>query len=289
VRVEFEKAQHQGSRKEQQDAYGIYEMNELSSHYGLLAVLADGMGGMAMGKECAEKAVTSFFNSYCKKSEDEAIPEALERSINECNKSVYDMSDSVGLGQEAGSTLVASVIYKRFLYWVSVGDSHIYLYRNNILKQVNKDHNLRTRLESLAASGQISLSDIDNGHNPEALTSYIGIKDLSEIDLSDSPLFLRSGDIVLLCSDGLYKTIDESQITEILSSNIKGMADELINNVMEKKNPYQDNITVLLLKFKGEPETILVKNTHKKNEIGIKDKTKNNILTNIFKKITKNQ
>ena len=83
--------QAQGSRKEQQDSYGILHKKDKNfiSHAGVLAIVADGMGGLAQGREASQIAVKSFIKAYEEKLPTETVDSALLRSLHSCNREVF--------------------------------------------------------------------------------------------------------------------------------------------------------------------------------------------------------
>ena len=120
-------AQHIGNRRDQQDDFGFSDMEdaEFTAHGGVIAVLADGMGGMAMGKEAGRTGVRTMLKTYGAKLPEETISQALKRALLRANQAVFDMADAQGLAEDAGATLIAAVIYQEMLCWISVGDSRI--------------------------------------------------------------------------------------------------------------------------------------------------------------------
>lgn len=260
MRVEISTAQDRGARKEQQDSFGLFDFSgEGGDESALLAVLADGMGGMAMGRECSELAVSAFIKSFAQRKEGAAIAEALKEALKSANSEVYHMADKAGVAEGTGSTLIAAVVQRHLLYWISVGDSHIYLFSEGKMTLLNEEHNVGGRLKKLAESGNISEeeSKLYFG-NMEALTSFIGISELSEIDSSQRPVMLKEKDVVLLCSDGLFKFVPEEEIVAILLKGGAEAAKELVKCAVDKKNPGQDNVTVTVICYKGEPKTVYI-------------------------------
>jgi len=99
-------AQHIGSRREQQDALTLYTFPDST----ILAVLADGMGGMAHGEKASRVAIDAFLSAYRQKSADESIPEALDRAIRSTNDAVFQLALVLGSAEDMGTTLVAVVL-----------------------------------------------------------------------------------------------------------------------------------------------------------------------------------
>ena len=147
----------------------------------------------------------------------------------------------------AGATLCGVVIKDWLLNWISVGDSHIYLYRKGRVCRLNKEHNLSATIDRLVASGKLSKADALGMYNRHALTSYIGIDTLSEIDYSVAPIPLQSGDSIMLCSDGLYRDLSLREMARILKYADEDVAEKFIKKVLKKKKKNQDNITVMVI------------------------------------------
>ena len=87
--------------------------------------------------------------------------------------------------------------------------------------------------------------------NGDALTSYIGVGGLSQLDITDVPLPLEDDDTVLLCSDGLYRTLTDAEIHGILcqAAPPKAAAQNLISSALKKELPHQDNLTAIVIRY----------------------------------------
>lgn len=234
-------AQHIGNRDEQQDYFAYSDLfnKEEQKKIGMVAVLSDGMGGMSNGRKASHRATDVFLNSY-RVSKIQNIRERLVMSAQKAN-------DAVKLLGGAGSTIIVTVIKDWNLYWLSIGDSRIYLYRNGNLLRLNKEHNYESVLSDMVLRGEISVEEAINNPNRQALTSYLGINDLEEIDINAHDVPLCSGDSILLCSDGLYKALSDDEIAEIIGSADDDVCEVMVNSAMSKNIRTQDNITVMLL------------------------------------------
>jgi len=245
--------QHIGARGSQQDAFGFSDKDDLAfvAHGGVLAVVADGMGGMANGGEASHLAVRVFLHAYMAKQADETVHTAMLRALDEANQAVITLSHQVG-EENVGTTLVAAVIHGDALHWVSVGDSRLYLWRNGQLTQLSEDHIYANDLDRDAASGNISREDAENHPERHSLTSYLGLTPLDVMDhnLKSFPLLPR--DRLLLCSDGLYAALEEIEIAPICDREVQQTAEELVALVLAKDRPGQDNLTVAILACESE-------------------------------------
>ena len=244
--------QHIGDRSSQQDAFGFSDKDDLAFvvHGGVLAVVADGMGGMAYGGESSHLAVQVFLRSYMAKHADESVSMALLQALDDANQAVVRLSQDVG-AENVGTTLVAAVVHEDALYWVSVGDSRLYLLRFGQLTQLTKDHVFANELDRDAASGLISLKDAQSHPERGALTSYLGLPELDEIDQNPQPFLLLADDKVLLCSDGLYAALTAHEIAASFEGNTQQLAEALVTMVLSKERPEQDNLTVAILAIFG--------------------------------------
>jgi protein phosphatase len=242
-------SRHLGSRKEQQDDFGFSYMGNpiFVRHGGVLAVVVDGMGGMAMGKEAGYAGKMTMLHEYQEKSVDESIPMALQRSLFTANAAVVSLASASGKENLVGTTLVAAVVHHGRLHWIAAGDSRIYLYRSRTLTQLTQDHVYGRVLDAQAAQGEISSEEAQSHPNRDALTSGLGWEPLEEVDQSDAPLTLVEGDRVLLCSDGIYKTLLESEMARMLFGHPQQAADALIQAALSKHRPSQDNMTAVIL------------------------------------------
>jgi len=242
-------AQHIGEREEQQDAYGFSSLDDEDAimRHGVLAVLADGMGGYAMGKEAGQLAVQTMLNEYIAKSAEESIPQALEQSLHLANQAVYEMALSHELEWSVGTTLIATVIHQGELYWISAGDSRIYLFRGGVLMPLTRDHIYANRLKEHVLAGNLTQEEADLHPERHLLTSYLGIPRITEIDANQEPLLLVTGDLVILCSDGLYDDLSDKLLEEASCLYPPLAAAFILQHVLAGQRPYQDNATIAIL------------------------------------------
>ena len=168
-------------------------------------------------------------------------------SVYRANESVYN-AFAGKTGELAGTTLVAASVLPDGLRFVSVGDSHIYLFRKGKLYQLNRDHNYFSELLEEVKAGRMTMEEARSHPERAHLTSFVGLEELELVDYNVSPVPLRPGDRVLLCSDGLFKTLSLQEMTEILASSRGfGAQEELLAAVRQKAKRKQDNVTVVLL------------------------------------------
>jgi serine/threonine protein phosphatase PrpC len=243
-------AQHIGTRAEQQDDFGFSRLDhrDFIAHGGVLAAVTDGMGGMAMGQEASRVAKEALLRAYMAKQPQESIPRALERALRAANEAVLALAQQAGATVGAlGTTLVAAVVKDHELYWVSVGDSRLYLFRRGSLTPLTEDHDYGKKLEKLVAAGKMGSEEAQSHPQRRALTSYLGLPQLTDVDHNLRPLALAEGDRVLLCSDGLYRTLSEEEVAAVLPREPQAAATALVEQILDKGRPRQDNVTVAIL------------------------------------------
>ena len=249
MRIRPGNAQHIGSRNQQQDSFAFTHIEDalLVRRAGVLAVLADGMGGLAMGKEASDCAVKATLSLHKTVQRETSPTEILQRAVESANMDVLTMARKAGVEGEAGSTLVAAIVKDNKLYWTSVGDSRIYLYRSGELVQLTTEQNLATELLQRVADGRMSIEEARSHPDRAALTNFIGNPEIKPADSSLHPLPIFDGDWIVLCSDGLFGTLTDDEIREALSGNPNDSCERLIQKVVSRNKPHQDNTTVAIL------------------------------------------
>lgn len=234
-----------GKRKSQQDSFAVSDTGEeLCSKKGLFAIVADGMGGLSDGDKVSSMVTLSFFRDF-HETEFSNPADALLTMLQHANDEVNNF-----LGNkitQSGSTLVAGIIKDYKLYWISVGDSHIYHYRNGNLMQLNREHTYRHELDAKAANGEISRETALNDPQRNALTSYIGMGRLEQIDRNVTPLNLCKGDRILFMSDGVFGTLGDEAIAQAMSMPVEESINIMDDWIKATNKSNQDNYTAVIL------------------------------------------
>ena len=236
--------QGQGDRERQEDSFALVNpaQGELRDRQGLLALVADGMGGMEDGKAASQWAAERFLQLF-QEREREDIPSWFYRSAHAISDSVFQ-----SFGGRSGTTLVAVHIREGLLHWLSVGDSGIFLMRNGGVFQLNREHTCLNQLflqelEREVIDKERAISDPD----APRLTSFVGIDRLTEVDLNLRPMELQRGDVLLLCSDGISGVLTPPELMECMSLEPEEGCALLERMVLEKNVMGQDNYTGVLI------------------------------------------
>lgn len=236
-----------GTRQYQQDYAGIY--SDSSEVFG---IICDGMGGLSGGERASKTAADLFIQDYLKGNKGLEPTEFLMREAGIMDRAVAGLRDEKGKLLNAGTTVVAVIVRGNRFYWLSVGDSRIYLIRGRQIKPLTRDHNYRLTLTAQLRDGVISKEQFEaeaKSRQAEALISYLGMDGLDLTDVK-GPMMLEDGDILLLCSDGVYKSLDDSQIHAMVRDNDISMelaARRLLDMALFMAHGGQDNTTAVLI------------------------------------------
>ena len=231
-----------GARDNQQDSYCVCGGKKAA-----LAVVADGMGGLSNGAEISG-IVTYVFKEDFYKLKNSQIPETtLMNMVRSANEQACSFIKTSG-GEMSGSTVVAVYIKEDELYFIAVGDSRIYLMREGGLIQLNREHIYAYELDSMVINGFMSMESALNNRERKSLTSYIGMGELRQIDRNLEPIRLRTGDRLLIASDGVFGTLNtEEMISALLLDDSQSAAETLLDLIEEKAKVRQDNATAVVL------------------------------------------
>ncbi|MBV7494678.1 protein phosphatase 2C domain-containing protein [Pseudomonas sp. PDM24] len=205
-----------------------------------LWVVADGMGGHAAGDYVSSLIVDSLRNVAVGRSLDEYVA-ALKTDLLRVNAAVREETANRGVTM-MGSTVV--VLAARGLRGVCLwaGDSRLYRLRDGLLESISRDHSY---VQDLQDSGLLSEAEARVHPRANIVTRAIGVE--AQLKLAMIDLLLMPGDSYLLCSDGLTKTVEDHEISEVLSHDEPGeIASSLVSLGLMRGAP--DNITVIVVK-----------------------------------------
>lgn len=242
LRIEVKYRSECGQRAIQQDSIGWSRLERYETH-GFLAVLSDGMGGMKNGEIYSEIAVKEMLKHFRREDVNEDMVLRLVECYAQARRAARDRCP-VPEEPEGGATVVAVCIQDGRCAFLSVGDSRLYLWRGGALVQLNREQTLGVLLDENAAMGYIPREYVKSELR-DAIENNICEPDIKRCDLPIRPFALTNGDILLLMSDGVSHTLTDREIAEALK-NLKGNASDAIERaVTKKKNPKQDNYTIL--------------------------------------------
>ncbi len=210
-----------------------------------LFIVADGMGGHQAGDVASKLGTDTFVSAYKNyRNQSKDIVESLRLAIEEANKKILELALRDNDKRGMGTTFTAIVLKDYVGYIVHIGDSRIYIIRNNKMQKLTKDH---TFVEKMLEEGKISKSDARNHPQKNILYMSLGVREYLTPQIIENLQF-EDGDILLLCSDGLTNMIEDKTIKEIIySTDIDSAVNLLID--LANRNGGTDNITLEVIQF----------------------------------------
>ena len=235
-----------GSRARQEDSFTFVNAMDVTQmrENGLLAIMADGMGGMQDGKAASETAIASLRADFQAMDRSGDIPGQLRESALRASERVYGL-----LGGEGGSTLIQCLFYREQLWFACVGDSALFLLRDGELCTLNRQHNvLHERYLDTIRARRMDPSYARDDPEKHALTQFLGMYGMDEVDVLLHSLPLHDGDRFLLCSDGVADMVPKDLLQQCMENESPDAVCASIEQaVLAANNPYQDNYTALFV------------------------------------------
>jgi len=235
-----------GSRKVNQD--------RVAYTYGrdtLLLVVADGMGGHAGGEIAAQIAVRLFIERF----QQEAKPvlknplKFLQDTLLRAHAALGSYANQFSMLETPRTTCVAVIVQAGHAYWAHVGDSRFYLFRQGGLIASTKDH---SKVQYLVDQGVIGAHEVSEHPDRNKIFSCLGGLVDPVIDLSRrTPL--RGGDILVLCTDGMWSVMPPSEIATYLTSTpILKTAPQMLREAEKRGGPDGDNLSLIAVRWGAE-------------------------------------
>lgn len=227
-------------RKRQLNQDYIYITENPIGNLPNLFIVADGMGGHKAGDYASDLAVETVMKEV--EASPEKNPEKiLNHAISRANQVLRERARQDFALNGMGTTLVAATCMGRFLEVANVGDSRLYVIGDEIT-QITEDHSL---VEEMVRMGGIDREEARNHPDKNIITRAVGARDDVEVDFFSREL--QTGDMVLLCSDGLTNMVDDETICRVLKNgkSLRDRVEELVQ--MANINGGRDNISVIVI------------------------------------------
>ena len=206
-----------------------------------LWVVADGRGGHEAG-EVASEMITASLGRLDVNQPLSDVVDTIEDTLLEVHHKIRTYSRTHCEGRTMGSTVVSFFVRENVGVCLWAGDSRLYRYRNQTLEQVSDDH---SQVNEMLSRGMISEQEAQNHPASNVITRAVGASETLYIDVT--LVELQSNDIYLLCSDGLYGAIDETEIAGLLSGgDVEAATHLLIDRSLQAGA--RDNVTVIAVK-----------------------------------------
>ncbi len=242
VEIEAYSYTHVGKvRDDNQDAVRLCDpVDELTIADGHLYGIADGMGGYAHGGVASSLALETFFETFYA-ANGVAPSQKLRVGIQNANLSVYQTSQRLKAGR-MGTTLTAVNIVGRKLHIAHVGDSRAYLIRDRESMCLTNDH---TQVGELVRMKVLSPEKVRTHSQRSKLEKCLGMELFVQPDIFNVPV--KPGDIVVLCSDGVWAMIQDDEFAKIItdSKDPEKLCKYIVELAMERES--DDNLSIIIL------------------------------------------
>lgn len=219
---------------------------EGKTRFGLLAVVCDGMGGHAGGKEASALASATVFEEVEAAPEGESPASALKRAIEIANRKVYALGQS-GMHGRPGSTIVSLLFHTGGAEVAHVGDSRIYLVRGVECMQITRDH---SAVQLMVDAGVLTPEQAKVHPEANKITRALGIEAEVEVELRPHAFPYAPGDTFVLCSDGLSDLLEPDDFVRLVGGVPLAQAAGQLVDLANARGGH-DNITALLVRAKG--------------------------------------
>lgn len=251
MKFETGKTNRLGNRNINQDRFAIIERPSA-----ILLLLADGMGGYKGGEFAANMFILKMIEAFNNTSMPiQDIDTFFNNAFEYAHLSIIDIGNQQTPPIQPRSTGVACLIQNGSATWAHVGDSRVYLFRNNQLFTRTRDH---STVEELIQKGDLKEEKRLSHPKLNQVTRCVGgMKKSVQVSIGDSTR-LQADDCILLCSDGLWSSLTDDQMIKQLNTK-----QTLINKLLEMSEaaeiaayPKSDNISAIAFKFISDDEEL---------------------------------
>ena len=227
-------------RHENQDTFAVEQGKKL-----LIAVVCDGMGGAEGGQIASSVAVETFMKEMRALIRADMTAEQLRELASFCvakaNTAVYQRALQDPAYQGMGTTLVSAVAEEKYAIVCNIGDSRAYLIRGGEITRITHDHSV---VQTLVENGNITAEEARTHPNRNLITRALGVS--ANIVPEYNRCEIETGDILLLCTDGLTNMVADDDIVQVLREvPFFDATSILVDRALQAGG--QDNITVLLM------------------------------------------
>lgn len=239
--------QQQGGREYQEDSFCFINATDVTEirQNGLLALLADGMGGMEDGKAVSEAALQCMREEFAAMDRSGDLGAQLMQAVRRTDERLF--ARFMGRG---GTTLVACLFFGEKLWFACVGDSFLYLSREGALVRLNAEQNQQhLRYAEAIARGELDPSPANEMEDAARLSEFVGSGNIGEMDATRRPLALQEGDALILCSDGVGDVLPAEELGACLAvPDPMQVCAQIDTRIRARALPAQDNYTALVIR-----------------------------------------
>jgi protein phosphatase len=248
--LEFAQLSDPGRIRENNEDYlgqALPATSEDARNYGWLFALADGVGGQERGEVASRTAIESLLIGFRGAPLGEPASALLQRLVRDANTKVYELGLAAGRGDATmATTIVACALRFDRVVVAHVGDSRCYLIRSGRPALLTRDHTVAGEHERLGILSARDAAEVPTRH---LLTRSLGNDLFVGVEISEHQVM--SGDILLLCSDGLHGCVTSPEMAHIVghSLDLNVAAERLVTAANQRDG--SDNISVLLIRVRS--------------------------------------
>ncbi len=241
----------QGQRDTQEDAIAARVSDSANAGY---VVVADGMGGHDAGEIASGLVISAWRDAMDTQLDGPELSkagllDALPMAAMQANAAIAAHGKDHGV--QLGSTLLGMLLLDQQVFWISIGDSPLFLFRDGKLSQINEDHSMAPALQAQVDDGKLSAEEAKTHPDRNQLTSVVMGAQIPMVDCPETPLDMTPSDILVLGSDGL-QYLENSEIEDLLTSHsadpARDISDALLQALIAKGDLDQDNISIAVVK-----------------------------------------
>lgn len=246
--LQFESAQLSliGGREENQDRVNIVKGDD-----SVLLIVIDGMGGHSNGAKAAEVAAATIGEAFHKMSQPIFDPQGfLHLAIGRAHRDLVELGAELSIEQRPRATCVVCLVQDASAYWAHVGDSRIYLLRQERVRERTRDH---SHVELLLQEGLITQDEIADHPMRNFVECCLGGDSVLPGMTVTNQKILQPGDTLLACSDGFWSGLEDLDIGSLTAHN-GSLADalrELGERAIKSCGQFADNTSAVALRWDG--------------------------------------
>lgn len=196
---------------------------------GIIAILADDIGGLDQERRAARLAVDELRRVYRDQDGAEGVAGALMQALEAANDVVCRVAEQAPRKAALGASLLAGVLHVDGLYWISVGDARLYLLRDAELVELTREQTVARHLRTRVMHGELTLAEAARAPERVGLASWLGVDPIPSIDLTYRPFPALPGDRLLLVSNGIYSALSPAQLAATLAKPPQQAAETLVD------------------------------------------------------------
>ncbi|WP_100373252.1 Stp1/IreP family PP2C-type Ser/Thr phosphatase [Bacillus sp. FJAT-45037] len=233
-------------RSHNEDSVGVFK-----NEYGVLAIVADGMGGHLAGDVASSMSVSYFEKKWANVDESFNAKDAeiwLKKQCEDLNKYLYDHAQVNKECQGMGTTIVVTMCTEEFITMAHVGDSRVYINNEFGFTQKTSDHSL---VQELVNTGQITEAEAEHHPRKNVLLRALGTETTIKVDVQT--LQVEADQVIVLCSDGLSNKVEQDELKAIITGDqpLEAKAEACIVKANERGG--EDNISIAIVQYPTEP------------------------------------